>query len=146
VPHSASAFGHATAPYGAQGPADVWNFNFSGFFAAGVRAAIRQRPLPPGSERDSTALRNAVQTGEPFSAGGTQGSWVQMTFEYGNRIATAHVNLTTWNPSRGASFTQLSSSRSRRGVCRNEKYRRIKGTECPDIGIARGFRIALHLL
>jgi hypothetical protein len=109
VPHSASAFGHATAPYGAQGPADVWNFNFSGFFAAGVRAAIRQRPLPPGSERDTTALRNAVQTGEPFSAGGTQGSWVQMTFEYGNRIATAHVNLTTWNPSRGASFTQLGS-------------------------------------
>jgi hypothetical protein len=109
VPHSASAFGHATAPYGSQGPRDVWNFNFSGFFAAGVRAAIRQRPLPPGSERDSTALRNAVQTGEPFSAGGTQGSWVQMTFEYGNRIATAHVNLTTWNPSRGASFTQLGS-------------------------------------
>ena len=109
VPHSASAFGGTVAPYGSQGSADVWNFNYSGFFAAGVRAVIRERPLPPGSERDTVALRNAVQSGEPFSAGGTQGSWVQMTFEYGNRIATAHVNLTTWNPSRGASFTQLGS-------------------------------------
>ena len=109
VPHSASAFGGTVAPYGSPGPADVWNFNFSGFFAAGVRAAIRQRPVPPGSDRDTTALRNAVQTGEPFSAGGTQGSWVQMNFEYGNRIATAHVTIDTWNPSRGASFTQLGS-------------------------------------
>jgi hypothetical protein len=109
VPASPPTYGGTTAPYGAPGPADTWNFNYSGFFAAGVRATLRQRPLPPGSERNSLALRNAVQTGEPFSAGGTQGSWVQMTFEYGNRIATAHVGLTTWNPSRGASFTQLGS-------------------------------------
>ena len=90
-------------------PPTFWNFNFSGFFAAGVRAVIRERPLPPGSDRTLVALRNAVSSGEPFSAGGTQGSWVQMTFEYGNRIATAHATLTTWNPSRGASFTQLGS-------------------------------------
>ncbi len=109
VPASPPTYGGTTVPYGAPAPADTWNFNYSGFFAAGVRAVIRQRPLPPGSERNSLALRNAVQTGEPFSAGGTQGSWVQMTFEYGNRIATAHVGLTTWNPSRGASFTQLGS-------------------------------------
>jgi hypothetical protein len=109
IPHSASAFGNTAIPYGAPGPADVWNFNYSGFFAAGVRAVIRERPLPPGSERNSTALRNAVTTGEPFAAGGTQGSWVQMTFEYGNRVATAHVTIDTWNPSRGASFTQLGS-------------------------------------
>jgi hypothetical protein len=109
VPHSASAFGNTTAPYGAPGPVDVWNFNFSGFFAAGVRAVLRERPLPEGSERNTIAVRNAVQAGEPFTAGGTQGSWVEMRFEYGNRIATAHVVLDTWNPSRGASFTQLGS-------------------------------------
>ena len=109
VPSAPPQFGGTTAPYGAPAPADTWNFNYSGFFAAGMRTVVRQRPLPPGSDRNSLALRNAVQTGEPFSAGGTQGSWVQMTFEYGNRVATAHVSLTTWNPSRGASFTQLGS-------------------------------------
>jgi hypothetical protein len=109
VPASPPVYGGTAAPYGTQGPADVWNFNYSGFFAAGVRAVLRRRPLPEGSERNSLALRNSVQSGEPFTAGGTQGSWVQMTFEYGNRIATAHVGLTTWNPSRGASFTQLGS-------------------------------------
>jgi hypothetical protein len=32
-----------------------------------------------------------------------------MKFEYGNRNFTAHMNLTTWNPRRGASFVQLGS-------------------------------------
>jgi hypothetical protein len=32
-----------------------------------------------------------------------------MNFAYGNRYATAHVQIDTWNPSRGSTFTQLGS-------------------------------------
>ena len=102
VPHSASALGNTTAPYGAPGPADVWTFNYSGFFAAGVRAVFRE-------DEDGAVIRNAVTSGEGFNAGGTQGSWVQMTFEYGNRIATARVVIDTWNPAQGSSFSWNSS-------------------------------------
>jgi hypothetical protein len=109
VPSSPAMYGGTTVPYSAPGPSDAWNFNYSGFFAAGLRAVLRERPLPSDSERASGVVRNAVQTGEPFGAGETQGSWVEMNFQYGNRIVTAHVTLTTWNPDRGASFTQLGS-------------------------------------
>jgi hypothetical protein len=108
-----------TVPFGAPAPRDVWTFNYSGFFAAGVRGSIRNRGLENVSlapRQSDLVLRNSVETGgsctDPqscFNAGSTLGSWVEMKFEYGNRNVTAHVNLTTWNPSRGASFTQLGS-------------------------------------
>ncbi len=112
IAHSAKTFGNLTAPYGAPAPRDAWIFNYTGFFAAGVRASLRQRDVTNVSLaplQAPTALRNGVETGGSFNAGNVQGSWVQMNFEYGNRVTTAHVTIDTWNPSRGASFTQLGS-------------------------------------
>lgn len=112
VPNSGVVHGNMAVPYGAPAPRDVWTFNYSGFFAAGARASIRNRELAYVSlapKQSDLILRNTVDTGGSFSAGGAQGSWVEMKFEYGNRNVTAHVNLTTWNPTRGASFLQLGS-------------------------------------
>jgi hypothetical protein len=112
IAHSATPFGNLSAPYGAPSPRDSWSFNYSGFFAAGVRASLRQRDVTHVSLaplESPTAIRNGINTGGSFNAGAVQGSWVQMNFEYGNRVATAHVTIDTWNPSRGASFTQLGS-------------------------------------
>ena len=112
VPNSGVVHGNAGVPFGAPAPRDTWTFNYVGFFAAGVRASIRSRDLTNVSlapKQSELVLRNTVDTGGSFSAGGAQGSWVEMKFEYGNRYITAHVNLTTWNPYRGASFVQLGS-------------------------------------
>jgi hypothetical protein len=77
-----------------------------------VRASIRERDrtnvaLAPA--QSELVLRSGVETGGTFNAGGTQGSWVEFNFEYGNRYVTAHVSLDTWNPARGSSFTWLGS-------------------------------------
>ncbi len=112
APHSGPVAGGLTVPYGAPAPRDVWTFNYTGFFAAGVRGSIRSRELSHvalAPRQSDLIFRNTVDTGGSFSAGGAQGSWVEMKFEYGNRNVTAHMNLTTWNPTRGASFFQLGS-------------------------------------
>ena len=38
-----------------------------------------------------------------------QGSWVDLTFEYGNNHVTSHVKISTWKPSDGSDWTPLGS-------------------------------------
>src|SRR6185436_19209316 len=38
-----------------------------------------------------------------------QGSWVDLTFEYGNSIVTSHVKLTTWKPTSATDWTAVGS-------------------------------------
>jgi hypothetical protein len=109
VPHTPSPFSGVATPYASRTPPDVWTFTYSGFFAAGVKASFRDRARAPVDGQSESSLRNSQDTGGGFGAGGTQGSWVQMNFAYGNRFATAHVQIDTWNPSRATNFTQLGS-------------------------------------
>src|SRR5262249_16121950 len=39
----------------------------------------------------------------------TQGSWVDMTFEYGNGVVMSHVKITTWKPVRATDWTAVGS-------------------------------------
>jgi hypothetical protein len=38
-----------------------------------------------------------------------QGSWVDLTFEYGNSVVTSHVKLTTWKPAGAVDWTAVGS-------------------------------------
>lgn len=109
VPHTPSPFSGVAAPYASRTPPDVWTFTYSGFFAAGVKASLRDRARAPVAGQSEVALRNSQDTGGGFGAGAALGSWVQLNFAYGNRYATAHVQIDTWNPSRATNFTQLGS-------------------------------------
>ncbi len=113
TPPTPSVPGGMTVPYGAPAPADTWSFNYTGYFSAAVKAAIRDRQGRVRAGQSETVLKTPVETPDAYGAftgtGSVLGSWVSMTFEYGNKIATAHASISTWNPSRPTSYTQVSS-------------------------------------
>jgi len=103
--------GLTTAP-GGPAPADDWRFNFRGFMSAALRVSVgaRENPTPDQSSVTLHTLPRIVDSYGMFSGTNSpQGSWVDMTFDYGNKNVTAHVKLTTWKPSDGLDWTAVGS-------------------------------------
>jgi hypothetical protein len=113
TPPTIALAGGLTTPYGAPGPSDSWNFNFTGFFSASLKAAIANRNTKVHEGQSDLVLKTPPVTADCYGCftgtGSVLGSWVQMTFEYGNRTTTARTSINTYNPSRAISYTQISS-------------------------------------
>jgi hypothetical protein len=100
-----------TAP-GGPAPGDDWRFNFRGFMSTALRVSTGSREDPTASQSSLTlhTLPRVVDVYGAFSGTNSpQGSWVDMTFDYGNKAVTAHVKLTTWKPSDGLDWTAVGS-------------------------------------
>jgi hypothetical protein len=103
--------GLTTSP-GGPGADDDWQFNFRGFMSTALRVSTGTRASPTADQSSLTlhTLPKIVDTYGAFSGTNSpQGSWVDMTFDYGNRTVTAHVKLTTWKPSDGLDWTAVGS-------------------------------------
>jgi hypothetical protein len=103
--------GLTTAP-GGPAPADDWRFNFRGFMSTALRVSTGSRANPTADQSSLTlhTLPRVVDSYGMFSGTNSpQGSWVDMTFDYGNKTVTAHVKLTTWKPSDGLDWTAVGS-------------------------------------
>ena len=103
--------GLTTSP-GGPAPADDWRFNFRGFMSAALRVSTGSRENPTSDQSTLTlhTLPRIVDVYGAFSGtNNPQGSWVDMTFDYGNKTVTAHVKLTTWKPSDGLDWTAVGS-------------------------------------
>jgi hypothetical protein len=105
--------GGLTSPPGAPAPSDTWNFNFTGYFSAALKAAIANRTGEADEGQSDIVLKTPPVTADCYGCftgtGSVLGSWVQMTFAYGNRTTTATASINTYNPSRPASYTQIST-------------------------------------
>ncbi len=105
--------GGLTSPPGAPAPSDSWNFNYTGFFSAALKAAIANRTGEAREGQSDIVFKTPPVTADCYGCftgtGSVLGSWVQMTFEYGNRTTTARTTLNTYNPTRASSYTQIST-------------------------------------
>ena len=104
--------GGFTVPFSAPAPSDEWNFNFWGYMSAALRVSRGSRENPTADQYATTfhSYPKIVDAYGMFSGTNTpQGSWVDLTFEYGNRIVTSHVKISTWRPTVGADWTPLGS-------------------------------------
>ena len=111
-PRSPGLPGGLTVPYGAPSAPDTWTFTYSGYFSASVKAAIRDREnVRTGQSK--TVLEAPPETPDVYGGftgtGSLLGNWVSMSFEYGNRIVSARTSISTYNPSRPATYTNISS-------------------------------------
>jgi hypothetical protein len=104
--------GGLTTASGGPAPEDEWRFNFRGFMSTALRVSAGSRANPT-SEQSSLTLHTLPKIVDAYGMfSGTnspQGSWVDMTFDYGNKTVTAHVKLTTWKPSNGLDWTAVGS-------------------------------------
>jgi hypothetical protein len=104
--------GGLTTASGGPAPADEWRFNFRGFMSTALRVSTGARESPTANQSGLTlhTLPRVVDAYGAFSGTNSpQGSWVDMTFDYGNKDVTAHVKLTTWKPSDGLDWTAVGS-------------------------------------
>jgi hypothetical protein len=101
-----------TVPFSAPAPGDDWTFNFWGYMSAALRVGEGSR-LDPTSQQFAQTLHTYPRIVDAYGMfNGTnvpQGSWVDLTFEYGNNHVTAHVKISTWKPSDGSDWTPLGS-------------------------------------
>ncbi len=101
-----------TIPFSAPAPSDDWTFNFWGYMSAALRVGrgSRDNPTP---EQSSTTLHTYPRIVDAYGMfSGTNvppGSWVDLTFEYGNKLVTSHVKISTWKPTVGSDWTPLGS-------------------------------------
>ena len=104
--------GGLTTPPGAPDAADDWTFTFRGFMSASLRASTGSRADPTADQHGITlhTLPRIVDAYGMFEGtNNPQGSWVDMTFDYGNKTVAAHVKVTTWKPSDGVDWTAIGS-------------------------------------
>jgi hypothetical protein len=104
--------GGLTTASGGPAPADDWRFNFRGFMSAALRVSTGARANPTSDQSSVTlhTLPRIVDAYGTFSGTNSpQGSWVDMTFDYGNKTVAAHVKITTWKPSDGLDWTAVGS-------------------------------------
>ena len=104
--------GGLTTPFAAPGPDDEWTFNFRGYLSSALRVSRGSRENPTGDQSTVTlhALPRVVDSYGMFSGtNAPQGSWVDLTFEYGNSFVTAHVKVTTWRPDGATDWTAVGS-------------------------------------
>jgi hypothetical protein len=112
APQTPALPGGLTTPFAAPGPADEWTFNFRGYLSAALRVGegARANPAPGQSAVTFHTLPRIVDSYGTFSGTNSpQGSWVDLTFEYGNSFVTSHVKITSWRPSDGTDWTAVGS-------------------------------------
>ncbi len=111
-PQTPALPGGLTTPPGAPGPSDEWTFSLRGFMSAALRASAGGRE-DPTSDQNSFTLHTLPRVVDVYGAfSGTnnpQGSWVDLTFDYGNSVVAAHAKITTWKPEGAVDWTALGS-------------------------------------
>jgi len=104
--------GGFTVPYGAPDKGDDWQFNFWGYMSAALRVGVNDRDFAT-PDQTTTTLHTYPRIVDAYGLfNGTnapQGSWVDLTFEYGNNRVTSHVKLSTWKPTVGSDWTPMGS-------------------------------------
>jgi hypothetical protein len=112
APASPSLPGGMTVPFSAPEPTDEWTFGFKGYMSVSARASRGARENPTG-DQFGTTLHGLPQVPDSYGkfsgTNVTQGSWVNLTFEYGNSSVTSHVELTTWKPTGATDWTAVGS-------------------------------------
>jgi hypothetical protein len=101
-----------TVPFSAPALGDDWTFNFWGYMSAALRVGQSERLDPTGqqyAETLHTYPRIVDNYGQFNGTNVPQGSWVDLTFEYGNNRVTSHVKISTWKPTDGSDWTPLGS-------------------------------------
>jgi hypothetical protein len=112
APETPALPGGLTTSPGGPAPEDEWKFYFRGFMSSALRISTgsRESPTPDQSSLTLHTLPRVPDVYGAFSGTNSpQGSWVDMTFDYGNKTVTAHVKLTTWKPSEGLDWTAVGS-------------------------------------
>jgi hypothetical protein len=104
--------GGLTIAPGAPGPASDWIFNAWGFISAALRVSRGSRDLAFQGQ-DVTTLHTYPRVVDSYGSflgtNSPQGSWVDLTFEYGNDVVTSHVKITTWKPDGATDWTAVGS-------------------------------------
>jgi hypothetical protein len=104
--------GGFTVPFSAPTMGDDWVFNFWGYMSAALRVGQGTR-LDPTSQQFATTYHTYPRIVDSYGMfQGTnvpQGSWVDLTFEYGNNRVVSHVKISTWKPAVGSDWTPLGS-------------------------------------
>src|SRR6476646_10802320 len=112
APQAPGLPGGLTVPFSAPGPNDDWTFNFWGYMSASLRVGRGSRP-DATADQYQTTLHTYPRIVDAYGMfNGTnvpQGSWVDLTFEYGNNRVTSHVKISTWKPTVGSDWTPLGS-------------------------------------
>lgn len=112
APETPALPGGFTIPFSAPGPSDDWNFNFWGYASASMRVSRGKRDVAT-PDQFTTTLRSFPRIVDAYGMfSGTnapQGSWIDLTFEYGNSQVTSHVKISTWKPTVGSDWTPLGS-------------------------------------
>jgi hypothetical protein len=112
APQAPSLPGGFTPPFGAPSPSDEWTFNFRGYMSAALRVSrgARENPTPDQHAVTFHALPRIVDSYGMFSGtNAPQGSWVDLTFDYGNNVVTSHVKITSWKPNGATDWTAVGS-------------------------------------
>jgi hypothetical protein len=112
APQAPGVPGGLTTPFGAPGPNDEWTFGFRGYMSAALRVSLGSRDNPTTEQHATTlhTLPRIVDSYGMFSGTNSpQGSWVDLTFEYGNKSVTSHVKITTWKPNGATDWTAIGS-------------------------------------
>jgi len=113
VPKVGGLPGGYTPSFGSSAPSDDWNFNFTGYMSAALRTSFSARKPGVGTDQSGTSFHSVpvvVDQYNTFTGTNTvPGSWADMTFQYGNRYVTGYVSMATYDPSRAASYTNISS-------------------------------------
>jgi hypothetical protein len=104
--------GGMTVPFSAPERTDDWAFNFWGYMSASLRAGVGSRDFATADQAETT-LHTYPRIVDAYGLfAGTnvpQGSWVDLTFEYGNNRVVSHVKISTWKPGVGSDWTPLGS-------------------------------------
>jgi len=112
APRTPGLPGGLTVPFSAPAASDDWTFNFWGYMSAALRVGRGER-LVAGIDQHETTLHTFPRIVDAYGMfSGTnvpQGSWVDLTFEYGNNRVTSHVKISTWKPTVGSDWTPLGS-------------------------------------
>jgi hypothetical protein len=112
APLTPSIPGGLTIPFSAPAPTDDWVFNFWGYMSASLRVGQGSREYAT-ADQHVTTLHTYPRIVDAYGMfNGTnvpQGSWVDLTFEYGNNFVTSHVKISTWKPAAGSDWTPLGS-------------------------------------
>src|SRR5262249_22516884 len=101
-----------TIPFSAPAPSDDWTFNFWGYMSAALRVSRGSRDFTTPDQYSTTFHtypRIVDAYGQFEGTNVPQGSWVDLTFEYGNNRVTSHVKLSTWKPEVGSDWVPLGS-------------------------------------
>ena len=112
APQTPGLPGGLTVPFSAPAAGDDWTFNFWGYMSAALRVGRGERPIPTPDQYATTlhTYPRIVDAYGMFSGTNVpQGSWVDLTFEYGNNRVTSHVKISTWKPTVGSDWTPLGS-------------------------------------